>query len=585
MVMKKKWLIRDPAPNEFKQNFPGLPDLVTQLLYNRGLQTASDIERFLNPAYERLHSPFLFKEMPSAVERIWQAIESGEKILVHGDYDADGVTAAAVLVKTLKMLNANVEVFIPHREDDGYGLNIKNLNNFVVQGVKLLITVDCGISNADAVEALKVAGVEVIITDHHEPPETLPKALAIINPKVAGSGYPFPLLSGAGIAFKVAQALLRDEVFASREKNALLEKKISFWGGEEGFLKWLLDIVAVGTVADVVPLIDENRILVKWGLVVLNKTRNIGLKKLIEAAGIKRLDAQAIAFQIAPRLNAAGRMNHASAAFELLMTEDESDAERLALELNKNNQARQRAIDLALIEAKKQIVEINHEPEKALFVYNENWPAGIVGLIAGRLCDEYYKPVFAMTISNGNLIGSGRSISEFNIVQGLKAAETVLIKFGGHRQACGFTLKQVDLIENFKTIVRQKIDADLAELELTPVLEIDGAVSLTDFTFEIIEQILKLAPFGEGNRKPLFLVQNLQIVAFDVLGEQGKHLRLLVKNSEPRLFKMMLFNEAEQWLEKIRNGDMIDAVCEVGINEWNGNREAEFKVKDMKLKV
>ncbi|MBI5076938.1 single-stranded-DNA-specific exonuclease RecJ [Candidatus Falkowbacteria bacterium] len=592
--MEKKWLVRESVTAELKAILSDYHPIIAQLLYNRELRIPSEIERFLNPAYEKLHDPFLFKDMNVAVERIWQAICRHEKILVHGDYDADGVTSAAVLVKTLKILNADVDVFIPHREEDGYGINMKNLNKFIVQRVKLLITVDCGVTNVLEIDALNAARVDVIVTDHHEPLVQLPKALAIINPKVADSGYPFRSLSGAGIAYKVAQALLknlkseiRNPKFEISDEDGSISvgqdlNQFKLFGGIEGFQKWLLDIVAVGTVADVVPLVDENRILVKWGLVVLKQTRNLGLKKLLEVAGIKRIDSSAIAFQIAPRLNAAGRMNHASAAFALLTTENEAEAERLAKELQKNNQDRQKAIEIALTQAKKQILEMTEE--KSLFVFDENWSAGLVGLIAGKLCDEYYRPVFAMTKSQGRIVGSGRSIVEFNIMDGLKSAEILLARYGGHAGACGFTLNAIEMLGDFKTAVKQRIEKDLFDKILSPFLEIDAAVAIKELTLEILEQIMALAPFGEGNGRPLFLIRDLQIAAMDTLGEQNNHLRLMIKEKEPRLHKMMFFNEAVRYLDKIQVGDTIDVVCELGINEWNGNREMEFKIVDLKVR-
>jgi len=576
----KKWNVRPNAPLAFLAELKTLPPLVAQLLYNREQKSQSDIDAFLRPEYGKAHDPFLFVDMRKAVDRIWRAIELKEKILIHGDYDADGVTSAAVLFKTLKALGAQVEVFIPHREIDGYGLNPANLNNFIIQSVKLFITVDCGISNAAEIDVLSAAGVDVIVTDHHEPPPELPRAFAILDPKVVSSGYPFPFLSGAGVAFKLAQALLRGERQVQSPELKVKSLELQKYGGGEGFEKWLLDIVAVGTVADVVPLIGENRILAKWGLVVLEKTRNVGLQKLLEIIGNKKLDAYTIGFQIAPRLNAAGRMKHADAAFNLLVEEDETRASQLAADLQKNNSDRQRAIETALTSAKAKITD--RLQEKVFFLFEEGWPPGLIGLIAGKLCDELSRPVIAMTLCNGKVVGSGRSVDGFNITQGLQAVCQHFARFGGHAGACGFTLNSLEIKESFEIDLQNYAVGLLSQLDLTPTLSIDAELRLSDATFDLLNHLQGFEPHGEGNEKPLFLIKNLQIVSADAIGGELTHLRLRVKQDPPMVYKMLWFGHAKEWLPQIRVGDAVDAVCEVGVNEWNGNREVEFRIVDLR---
>ncbi len=573
--MSKSWKIKDTPPDEFKTKLAGYHPIIAKLLYNRGLISQSAIDYFFNPEYEKLYDPFLFTDMEKTVQRIWSAIEKKERILIHGDYDADGVTSAAILSRTLKLLGAEVEVFIPHREDDGYGLNMENLNNFRVQGTKLLITVDCGITNVQEIATLNTMGIDVIVTDHHEPLLELPDAYAILDPKVDNSGYPFKELVGAGVAYKLICGLLTD---VSRVPRSTFH----VYGGVEGFQKWLLDIVAIGTVADVAPIIGENRVLVKWGLKVLEQTRWVGLQKLLESIGSKGINSFTIGFQIAPRLNAAGRMNHASVAYELLVSENALEAERIALELQENNQARQKVIIKALEEAKLQIESI--ETKKIIFVYDETWLPGIVGLIAGRLSDEFYRPAIAMTLSNGKVTGSGRSIAEFNIIQGLHSVNNFFARYGGHAGACGFTLTEIEVREQFENDFTKHVEKELGEIDLRPVLDVDAEIQINQIDFDFLGQLEKFAPFGEGNSKPLFVIRDLKIAAMDAIGQDQTHLRLSVKQESPQLYKMLWFGKAKEWLEKLRVGDTIEAVCELGINEWNGNREFEFKVVDLKVK-
>jgi len=575
--MQKLWKVADKAPADFISQLGKFHPLISQLLYTRGIQKQAEADLFFSPDYSKLHDPFLFKDMSKAVERIIIAIKNNEKILIHGDYDADGVTSSAVLYRTLKFFKADVEVFLPHREKDGYGLRLENVKKFIESGVKLLITVDCGVTNVEEIKYLMDNGVDVILTDHHEPLEVLPEPFAMLDAKVEACGYPFRSLSGAGVAFKLVQGLFDEKDFCAPYFQSNQE-----YFSAESFEKWLMDIVAVGTVADVVPLIDENRILVKWGLIVLGKTRNLGLKKLLEVVGSRKIDSFTIGYQLAPRLNAAGRMNHAGAAFRLLVAEDEAEAEALAEELQQNNMERQKATEIAVGQAKTLLLS---EPEtKFLLAYNPDWEPGVVGLIAGKLCDEYYRPVIAMTQSLGRVIGSGRSVEGFNITQCLVGVKDYLARYGGHAQACGFTLVDLNLVEQFKNEILNRSLADLEKLEFSPTLMIDSELDLSEINFEIINYITSFEPYGEGNDKPCFQINDLMVVALDSLGANSQHLRLNVKGSSPKIYKMMWFGQAKEWIDKLNVGATIDAVVELGINEWNGRREIEFKVVDLRIK-
>jgi single-stranded-DNA-specific exonuclease len=573
--MERLWRIQQETPIKLGLPNQGLPDLALKILYNRGLQTPSAVEDFLNPRYEKLHDAFLFNDMAKAVDRVLKAIGKKEKIMIYGDYDADGVTSSAILFKTLQIVGANVAVFIPHREDDGYGLNVKRIQEFIDNKVKLLITVDCGITNIKEIDFANENNIEVIVTDHHEALDDLPKAYAIIDPKVKDDKYPCRFLSGAGVAYKLAGAVLK----TIELKSEVLSK----WGGVDGFLKWLLDLVAIGTVADVVPLLDENRLLVKFGLKVLGQTRRPGLIKLAEVAGLdlKRADSYMIGYQISPRLNAAGRLNHAELSFRLLTTDDEVEAEKLAFELNKTNTDRQKLTEQAMVSAREQLAE--QMEKQMLFVYNENIQAGIIGLVAGRLCEEFYRPIMVMTKVKEKIVGSGRSIEYFNIVETLFANGHLLSRFGGHAQACGFAMTEVGNLIEFQNNVLLLAENCLADMDLKPSLEVDADAGLPDLNLSLVKTLNAFEPFGEGNEKPKFLLKNLQVTALDYLGDSGKHLKLMVKGeTSPLVSKLLAFFFKDKFPSDINVGDRIDAVVEAGLNVWNGYENVECKVVDMR---
>jgi len=569
----KTWKIKPQVPTLLIEKL-SQPKMMAQLLYNRGIEDPESADRFFNPAYEKLYDPFCFKDMETAVARIWQAIKKNEKILIYGDYDADGVTSAAVLYKTFQALGKNVDVYIPHRENDGYGLNKKCVQKFIEQGYDLLITVDCGISNFQEVTMLQDAGTDVIVTDHHESPAKLPPAVAILDPKVAGSGYPFYDLAGAGVAFKLAQGLLRRLGPSTNARDDMNE-----YGGIVGFEKWLLDIVAVGTIADMMLLIDENRILVKWGLVVLQKTRNPGLRKMLEISNVKNITAQTIGFQIAPRLNAAGRMGCAQIALDLLIEEDLRKAEQLARELHQHNLDRQKLTQACLTISRQQI----QQEQNVYFVYDEQFNPGLVGLIAGRLCDELSRPVMVMTKSQGKIMGSGRSVAGYNIVQGLTASNEFLEKFGGHTAACGFTLKSLNVLEQFKIRITQHVEKEFEKIEPQIFLDIDAKINFEEVNFEVLKQVAQFEPFGIGNSKPRFLLENLEVSYYEQVGQDKRHLRMMLRADTGQIFKMMWFAYSKEKLSELAVNDMIDVVCEMGINEWNGNQEREFKIIDLMI--
>lgn len=625
-------------------------DIIAVLLSARGL-SADQAKAFLAPDYEEgLHNPFLFRDMQAAVDLINKHLQAGNKIVVYGDYDADGVTAAAIMYKTLNFLanktssKSELAVYIPDRIGEGYGLKKSAIKHLADEGAKLIITVDNATRNVDEVAYAKTLGLDIIITDHHEAGDVLPDCL-IINPKINGEQYPFLGLAGCGVAFKVAQGLLTSPPAPLLKKgegshSCSVTPPSPFqgegWG--EVFLKWLLDLVAIGTIADLVPLLDENRVLTKYGLVVLNKTTRIGLKKLMAVAQTnvdrngnnREVDAWQVGFQIAPRLNAAGRLDHANNAYELLVTEDDAEAVKIAEQLNKTNVERQNITqeifeqadndinnnDQILLavwpglnchceghsvsEVTKQSREF-HDKEIAtlrsapLAMTELPWPSGVMGLVAGKLTEKYYRPALAITNKNGEIVGSGRSIEEFDITAMLEECAEFLSNFGGHKQACGFTLKNREALEPFLDKAKKIAAVKLAGVELTPTLDIDLEINFSDVSEELHQALQKLKPFGVGNPQPKFLTKNLTVVNVWNMGSDGQHLKLKlhpvkssqgefngVKSEDKILFDAVAFSVIDEW-KKIKVGDEVDLVYYIDMNEWNGNRSIQLKIIDLKI--
>ncbi len=572
-----KWKVAEPISEEFRNKFPEIDPVILQLLANRGVKTQEQIDEFLYPDYgPDIHDPFLFLDMEKAVERVFRAVEKGEKITVHGDYDADGVCSALIVVSTLEAMGAKAEVYLPHRELEGYGLNMQTVEELGKRGTNLIITTDCGISNREEIKRAVELGMEVIVTDHHAEPLNLPEAaLAIINPHLAREKYPFKELSGAGVAFKFVQGILH--------KIKTTAPKIEFREDPEGFEKWLLDLTAIATIADIMPLLGENRTIVKYGLIVLNKTKRLGLKKMIDSLGLnkaKLLDARNVSFQISPRLNAAGRIDHANQAYELLKTSDGNEVDKLVAALNKTNEDRQALSERVTAEAKEKIGEEVGE-RKVLFAVGKGWPIGIVGLVAGKIADNLWRPTFIMAEKEGNIMGSGRSIPEFDIMEGLREAKEFLSHYGGHAGACGFTLKNKKDLKRFEKTLEKFAEKKLAGSELVPSLNIDSEVKLEKINWELFELLEKFSPFGKGNERPRYLGRGLTVESFEGVGNNGNHLRINLshENGQKKKFIGFCFGS---WCEKLKAGDKIDVVFEIDVNEWNGNRELQMKIIDLK---
>lgn len=589
--MIKKWNLLPPPPEEFINAHPELPSTVAQLLWNRNLRDQEKIDEFLNPDYlQDIHDPFLFQDMEKATEIIFTSIKNQENIVVHGDYDADGVCASAIIITCLRKLGAqHVTVFIPHRETDGYGLNPNTIELLDSQKTNLIITCDCGISNYNEVELAKKKKIKVIITDHHTVPQRIPNADAIIHPLVPNEPYPDKGLCGGAVGFKLVQALLK--------KFALTHTTLPDGQTFESFEKWLLDMVALASIGDMVPLLGESRTLTRYGLTVINKTKNIGLQKLLIAAGLadekgnsKRgtYNSYTMSFQIIPRINAAGRMDHANVAFALLMATNETEATELALQLNKNNLDRQKITEQYVIEARRQIKETDQQNNPVLFVLGPNWPTGILGLICGKIKDEFHHPAIVMGENDKEIVGSGRSIKEFNLIAAMQEMPEVFGKFGGHPQACGFTLKDKNLLEEFKTKLTAKAAIKTASVDLTPQINVDAEIDLDEVTWKLYDLLEKFEPFGQANEEPTYMARSVTVVQVDPVGQDGKHLRITVKHNSHLIKKTIGFGlgdikrYAENWRECLKPGDKIDIVFSIGVNEWNGNRELQLTIQDIK---
>ncbi len=582
-VKKTLWAISEDAEKHDAAAMPGVHPVIAQLLWNRGLRTAAQAQAFLEPNYERdIHDPFLFRDMHKAVDRLREAIIAKELIIVHGDYDADGISASAILMHTLRTLGANVDGFIPHRELDGYGLRTSTVEKLAARDTKILITCDCGISNLAEITRGNELGIQTIITDHHTVPADLPPAFATLHPKVPGETYPDQTLSGGGVAFKLMQGLMQDP-----EIQKLLPPNFN----TAAFQKWQLDLVAISSVADMVPLVGETRTLVYFGCKVLGKTKRHGLRALLAHDKIMITDLgpsspitpQTIGFKIAPRINAAGRMDHGKYAFEMLLAETPEEGARLADQLYNHNTDRQKLTESILKEAIAKIKKDSLDRFPALVVAGEGWPAGLVGLIASRLKDKFYKPTFVIGINEDRVVGSGRSITEWNMIAAMQTVPEVFTKFGGHPQACGFSLATPNHIQPFADTMHRLADSHVEKIqELIPTVTIDARIPLDKLDWELQRHLEKFEPFGIGNPEPTFLTENISIVGVVPVGATGKHIRLMVQSDSPQIKKMMGFGMSE-FLDDLQAGKKINSVVCLSVNEWNGARELQYTLQDFRI--
>ncbi len=561
--MKTRYEVQPLAPAEWLAQFPELHPAIASVLYRLDVRTPEAVEHFLHPTYEDdQHDPFLFTDMQKVVERLIAARDGNESVLVYGDYDADGVCSTVLLYTALKQIGIeNLGVYLPHRDTEGYGLNMAAVEKFADQGVQLIITVDCAISNAAEVTRAKELGMEVIVTDHHvEPPQLPEDAFAIINPQVKRCGYPWPMLAGVGVAFKVAQALGRTLKLG------------------EAYEKWLLDLVAISTITDCMPLLNENRTLVKYGLVVVNKTKRLGLRQLITATHKtgQPVTQGSIAFRIGPWINAAGRIDHANVAVSLLLADTVEQAIKDTATLEQTNTSRQTQTEAMFKEARQQALEQADQP--VLFTYGEAWPLGLVGLVAGKLVSEFHKPAFVMTTNQGHVFGSGRSVVGVDLIRTLQQIDQCFLRYGGHAMACGFTLQDTLSRPEFSEIFTTAVQSQLDTLPTEHIATVAAELTVDDLDWNLVEQLQALEPFGEGNREPLFKLSAVTVKDFQTVGATQKHLRLVLGNDTKQI-KAIAFGFGKQ-AESLHLGDVVTLIGRVGVNEWNGHRDLQFMVED-----
>ncbi|TET55282.1 MAG: single-stranded-DNA-specific exonuclease RecJ [Dehalococcoidia bacterium] len=533
-----------------------LPHLMAQLLYNRGVGL-EEIEPFLAADHRLEGNPFLLPDISQAVSRVYEAVLSREKVAIYGDFDVDGVTAVVILAEGLSRLGVDAVIYIPDRFSEGHGLNMAAIEKLHEQGADLVITVDCGITDLREVKRAQELGMDMIITDHHVPLQSLPRATAVVDPKRRDSVYPYPDLAGAGVAFKFLQAVFHKD---SREK----------------WLAGLLDLVALATVTDLSPMIGENRYLVKEGLRELNRSSRLGIQEMLRIAGLKdgELDSEDISWILGPRLNAAGRMNNASTSYRLLVTRSPEEARLLALELEDRNAERQKLSSEVLGHAREKLVAKLHLP--LLMEGDESYSIGVIGPVAGRLVDEFYRPVIIVNLDTELCKGSCRSIAEFDIVSALENCRDLLTSFGGHARAAGFTVPRQNLAQLEERLVGLATDR-LGHLDLRRELAVDAELPLSALAGETFNAMQKLSPFGRGNPQPTFLTRRVEVIECRNFGKQGAWLRLKLKQGKVT-WRAVDFASQRKASEV---PPYIDIVYNLEKSRWNGEEVLGLNLRDL----
>ena len=558
--MNKKWEFYENdeiAVKKIQDEF-GLSRLLATIIANKGLQTKQEIEVFLNPTRKDFHDPYLMPDMKIAVDRIIKAIENQEKVIIYGDYDVDGITSITVLKKFLADRGLKVDSYIPNRLDEGYGLNKTAIDNIVEKKYQLMITVDCGISGLEEIEYANSLGLETIVTDHHEPAETLPKALAVVDAKRKDNKYPFNQLAGVGVVFKLIQAI--SQVYNLEEKE---------------YLKYL-DIVCVGTISDIVPLVDENRVITKLGLKLVEVTKNVGLRALLTSIGYKKIDSSAISFGVAPRINACGRMGHEQDALQLFLTENIVEATNISRKLNEYNKERQ-DIERRIFDEVLQKIENEEKNKPCIILGEENWHHGVIGIVSSKVTEMYYKPSILICFEGEEGKGSGRSIPGFDLHEALSKCNKHIDRFGGHSMAIGISVSK-DNFNNFKSEFEEYVEKTNIK-ELIPIIKVDDEVSSKDINIKIVNELNMLEPFGEANKMPIFMYKNLKIDSIRALSE-GKHLKLTLKD-ESSVIDAIGFNMGYLVNEYLL-GDKVDVLGNLEINSFNGRDSVQINLKDMR---
>lgn len=561
-----RWTIKSkPSEGKIKHLAQALnvEDFVATLLVQRGIETFEDAKRFFRPSLEDLHDPYLMKDMEKAVERIEKAIENQENILVFGDYDVDGTTAVSLVSSYLKTYYPNVATYIPDRYDEGYGVSFKGIDFADDNGFSLIIALDCGIKSIDHVAYAKERNIDFIICDHHRPGQFLPEAVAVLDPKRDDCNYPYDELCGCGIGFKLIQAL-------GQNREETIEDLFPY-----------LDLVAAAIAADIVPMTGENRVLAYFGLQVINSEPRPGIKALIHQVKKQTLDITDVVFIIAPRINAAGRIKHGNHAVELLTEFDFEQAQQFASEIEKYNSDRKELDKQITKEALSQI-EDNQEKERfTSVVFQEDWHKGVIGIVASRLIETYYRPTLVFTRSGDKYAASARSVKGFDVYNALEACAEHLEQFGGHMYAAGMTLKEENY-QLFKDAFEKEVEKTIHPYMLTPEISVDAEINFTDITPKLTRILKQFEPFGPQNMTPVFLTKNVKDTGYGKpMGQEDEHLKLFVKQNNSEGIAAIGFGLGQK-LETTKNGQPFEIVYSIDENEWKGNISLQLRLRDIK---
>ena len=556
--MNKKWEycnINTKEVEEIKSKY-NVSELIATVISNKNLTTSVDV--FLNPTRNDFYDPFLMPDMEIAVNRVMKAIENKEKVIIYGDYDVDGITSITVLKKFLKERGLDVGSYIPNRLDEGYGLNKNAIDKIANEKYTLMITVDCGISCVDEIDYATSLGIETLVTDHHEPAETLPNAIAVVDAKRKDNQYPYNQLAGVGVVFKLIQAI-----------------SIKYNLDEKEYLKYL-DLVCVGTISDIVPLVDENRVISKLGLKLVAVTRNVGLRALIESIGAKNIDSSLISFGIAPRINACGRLGYEQEALNLFFTENIVEAQEIAKRLNNYNSERQQK-EIKIYNEAIEMIENGEKSSSCLILGHKDWHHGVIGIVSSKVTEMYYKPSILIGFEDGIGKGSGRSIHGFDLHEALSKCQDHIERFGGHSMAIGITVNETEFPE-FKAEVEKYVEDAHIE-DLVPIIKIDKEINDTDIKLETVNQLKMLEPFGESNKMPIFIYKNLKIDSIRALSE-GKHIKLTLRDKNI-VIDAIGFNMGKL-VDEYLLGDRIDVVGSLEVNKYNGRESIQINLKDIR---
>ncbi|GAA3642945.1 single-stranded-DNA-specific exonuclease RecJ [Asaccharospora irregularis] len=565
MKFNKKWTLKHKSKIE-KDNLSqkiNISPEISQILKNRGIDNEKDAEIFMNPSLDYLRDPFLMKDMDKAVDRIKFAVENNQRIWIYGDYDVDGVSSTSILCIYFKSINYPVNYYIPNRLEEGYGINEEAIKKIHSNGCDLIISVDCGITSVNEVELANKLGIDVIITDHHECQEKIPNAFAVINPKQNDCNYPFDMLCGCGVAFKIIQALTPKEEF----KTTMYD---------------YLEIVTIATICDIVPLVDENRIIVKNGLKLMRDGKNIGLKELIKVCGVEsdKIGSSHIGFAIGPRINASGRLGYSYLGVELFTTTSQEEAIEIAGLLEEKNNERQ-MIEAKMYHEAEEIIKANerYENDKVLVIAKEGWQHGIIGIVASKLTEKYYKPTILLTIEGKEATGSARSIKGFSIFDALTKCKHLMNKFGGHDQAAGLALDS-DKVEELSNQINKFAEYNLTEEDMIENISVEFELSEDVVNLDLVNELHKLEPFGLKNPNPRFIIRNCELSEIRTIGKKQQHLKLNIQKENT--YECIGFNMG-YLREKYQVGDKIDVLFQLDENVYMGNRKVQFLLKDIRL--